>query len=242
MEQGKIEHGFYVQGDLKFAVNAADAHKTFDAVAALSNVDKIKLAKLNGIQAEPYNKQMLTTVLKSVVQNAWFAAKHNGVVPAEVLAGHNGRLAQYTAAIAVPSSTVDFLSKKQRAESKTRPSLTYTIDEAKYEADWNLPKDADGKETGKNWRGQRYLVVKSMLDLKATGTNGKSVRDIFENTKETRETPQPTRNAVGQIVNALLAAGIVTLLNPQDVRVKVKGTKTPAAPAQKAAVPAKKKH
>jgi ribosomal 30S subunit maturation factor RimM len=49
-EIGKIVNGFYVQGDLKFAVDANDAHKTFDAVAALSNADKIKLAQLNNIR------------------------------------------------------------------------------------------------------------------------------------------------------------------------------------------------
>ena len=121
MEQGRIVNGQYVQGSLKFAVDA-DAHKTFDAVAALSNADKIALAKLNGIPCEPFNKNALTTILKSVVQNAWFANRHNGVVPAEVLAGHQGRLALYVASMTVPTSTVDFLSKKTRA-SKSKPSL-----------------------------------------------------------------------------------------------------------------------
>lgn len=234
METGKIENGFYVQGDLKFAVDAADAPKTFDAVAALSQPDKVKLAKLNGITADPYNKQLLTTILKSVVQNVWFANKHNGVVPAEVVKGHEGRLARYQAEIALPTSSVDFLSKKTRAASKAKPSLLFVIDEAKYEADYT------------NWRGQRYLVVKTMLTLNAIpNSKGVSVREIFENTKETRETSAPTRNAVGQIVNALVAAGIATCLNPQDAKSKpVK--KAEDAPKQEAkktpAPPAKKKH
>lgn len=225
MDTGRIEHGFYVQGDLKFAVDAADAHKTFDAVQALSNADKIKLAKLNGIVAEPFNKQLLTNILKSVVQNAWFQHKV-GNVPTEVLAGHNGRLATYTAAIALPTSAVDFLSKKARAASKTLTSLMYTIDEAKYEASWQ------------SYRSQRYLVVKSMIELKATtGTQGASVRSIHENTKETRETKKPTRNATAQIVNYLIAEGVVTLLNPQDARQK-KGTtpKPVVSPAPKPVV------
>jgi len=235
MEQGKIENGFYVHGDFKFAVDITDAHKTFDAVAALSNSDKIKLANLNGIKAEPYNKQLLTNILKSVVQNAWFAHKV-GTVPAEVLKGHEARLARYSAEISVPTSAVDFLSKKTRAASTARPSLQFVIDEAKYEADY------------KNWRGQRYLVVKTMIDLGAKGTTGKSVREIFDNSKETRETPAPTRNAVGQIVNALLAAGIVTCLNPQDARQKADKKAEPATPAPAAKkhtpapAPAKKKH
>lgn len=235
MELATIQNGFYVQGDLKFAVDATDAHKTFDAVAALSQPDKIKLAKLNGIQAEPYNKQLLTGILKSVVQNAWFANKL-GSVPTEVLTAHAARLQRYQAEIAVPTSAVDFLSKKTRAASKTKPSLMYAIDEAKYEAAYNVDHNA--------WRGQRYLTIKSMIDLKAFGKEGKSVRDIFENAKETRETGAPTRNAVGQIVNALIAAGIVTLLNPQDVRVKAEPKpKTTPAPAKAAPAPvAKKKH
>lgn len=233
MEQGRIENGFYVQGDLKFAVDAADAHKTFDAVAALSQPDKIKLAKLNGIQAEPYNKQLLTNILKSVVQNAWFA-NNLGNIPTDVLSGHNARLTRYAAEISVPTSAVDFLSKKTRAASKTRPVLLYVIDEAKYEANY------------KEWRGQRYLVIKAMLEIGAKGTAGKSIRDIFDNTKETRETAGPTRNAVGQIVNKLLEAGIVTLLNPQDVRQKaINKAPTPApAPVVKShpQPPTKKKH
>jgi hypothetical protein len=232
MEQGRIENGFYVQGDVKFVVDIKDAHKTFDAVAALSNVDKIKLAKLNGIQAEPYNKQALTTILKSVLQNAWYVAT-TGNLPTEVVTAHNARLAQYATTIALPSSAIDFLSKKTRATSTARPSLKYVIDEAKYEADF------------KNWRGQGYLVIKSMLDLGATGTTGKSVRDIFENIKETRETSAPTRNGVGQYVNKLIAAGIATCLNPQDAKqkaTKVKAT-TSAQPAKHTPPPpAKKKH
>lgn len=230
MELAKIEHGNYVQGDLKFQIDAADAHKTFDAVAALSNADKIKLAKLNGIVAEPYNKNMLTTILKSVVQNAWFANKL-GNIPTEVLSGHNARLAQYTAAISAPTSSIDLLAKKGRAASKTRNVLLYTLDDVRYESEWA------------NWMGQSYLVVKSMRELGAKDTTGKSVRDIFDNIKGTRETKAPTRNAVSQIVNKLLAAGIVTLLNPQDA--KQKAAKKPAAPtpAPKAApAPQKKKH
>lgn len=235
METGKIEHGQYVQGDLKFAIDAADAHKTFDAVAALSNADKIKLAKLNNIISEPFNKQLLTSILKSVVQNVWFATKV-GTVPAEVMVGHNARLARYAAEISVPTSAVDFLSKKTRAASKTKPSLLYAIDEVKYEADF------------KNWRGQRYLVVKSMLEIGATikpglAIIGKSIREIFENVKETRETTQPTRNAVGQIVNKLVEAGIATLLNPQDAKKKATAAPKATTPAPKAAAPVtKKKH
>lgn len=219
MEHGKIEKGFYVQGDLKFAVDATDAHKTFDAVAALSHDDKIKLAKLNGIPTEPYNKQLLTGILKSVVQNAWFAHKV-GTIPAEVLSGHQARTATYVAALSVPTSNVDFLSKKTRAASKTRPTLLFTIDGEKYEA------------AQKEWMGQRYLVVKSMLDLGAN-LHGKSVREIFENVKGSRETNAPSRNAVGQIVNKLIEAKIATCLNPQP--------KTPSTPAPKAPVVAKKK-
>ena len=232
MEQGRIENGFYVQGDVKFDVDIKDVHKTFDAVAALSNVDKIKLAKLNDIKAEPYNKQALTTVLKSVVQNAWYVAT-TGNLPTEVVAGHNARLAQYNTTLSLPTSTVDFLSKKTRATSKSKPSLMYVIDGVKFDADYQ------------NWRGQRYLVGNTMIQLGATGTSGKTVREIFENTKETRETTQPTRNAVGQIVNALIAAGIATCLNPQDAKQKAAPkAKAPAAPAKPHTPPppAKKKH
>lgn len=223
MEQGKIVNGFYVQGDLKFAVDSTDAHKTFDAVAALSQPDKVKLAKLNDIPAEPYNKQLLTTILKSVVQNAWFANKL-GNVPTEVATAHAGRVASYKAQLTVPTSAVDFLSRKTRAASKTKPSLLFTIDQTKFDADYN------------NWRGQRYLVGNTMIQLGKT--TGITVREIFENTKETRETTQPTRNAVGQIVNKLVEAGIASCLNPQDAKAKPTPTKTKAAPP----AVAKKKH
>jgi hypothetical protein len=234
MEQGKIQDGFYIQGDLKFAVDAADAHKTFDAVGALSNVDKVKLAKLNGIVAEPYNRNLLTAVLKSVVQNVWFANKL-GTIPVEVLAGHNARVAKYTAEISVPTSGVDFLSRKPKATSTAKPSLQFVIDPAKYEEAYT--KDHD------SYRGQRYLVIKSMIELNAVGTSGKSIREIFENCKETRETSGPTRNAVGQIVNALVGAGIATCLNPQDAKAKpTPKAKTPATPPAPPAPPAAPKH
>jgi hypothetical protein len=225
MEQGKIDHaGFYVQGDIKFAVDATDAHKTFDAVAALSNADKIKLAKLNNIPAEPFNKQALTTILKSVVQNAWFANKV-GSVPAEVQAAHAARLTRYTTELAVPSSLVDFLSRKTRAVSETRKVLLYTIDPEKYEANW------------KEYRSQAYLTIKTLIDLGGVNGVGKSVRDIYDNCNETRETTKPTKNAIGQILNRLSTAGIVRCLNPEDAR-KVSPKKgAPAAP--KAATPSK---
>lgn len=207
MEQGKIERGHYVQGDLKFAVDANDAHKTFDAVAALSNADKIKLATLNGIKTEPFNKQLLTTVLKSVVQNVWFANKQ-GATPAEVLSGHQGRLARYNAELAIPASSADFLSRKTRAKSETRKVLLFTIDPAKYEAQW------------KDFRQQAYLTIKALIDLGAINGVGKSVRDIHDTATETRETTKPTRNAIGQILSRLIAAGIVTCLNPEDGRQK----------------------
>jgi len=221
-ESGKIVHGHYVQGDLKFAVDGNDAHKTFDAVAALSNADKIKLAQLNNIRTEPFNKQLLTTILKSVVQNVWFANKQ-GTVPSEVLSGHQGRLARYNAELAIPASSTDFLSRKTHKASETRKVLLYTLDAAKYEANW------------KEYRQQTYLTIKAMIDLGAVGGVGKSVREIQETATETRETTQPTRNAIGQILNRLIAAGIATCLNPEDSR------KPKATPASKPAAPAKKK-
>jgi hypothetical protein len=230
MEAGKIANGFYVQGEMKFAVDSSDAHKTFDAVEALSHADKLTLAKLNNIPTEPYNRQLLTNILKSVVQNAWFAAKH-GNVPVEVANGHVTRLQRYHQDIATPTSAVDFLVKK-RKESKTRPALLFTIDAAKYEADQA------------NWRGQRYLVVKSMIELSKGDAAGVTIRAVFDNCAETRETVAPTRNAVGQIVNKLKEAGIVTCLNPQDAK-KPAAPKTPATPpvAPKAVAPtSKKKH
>lgn len=207
MEIGKIVHGQYVQGDLKFAVDAADAHKTFDAVAALSNADKIKLAQLNNIKTEPFNKQLLTTILKSVVQNIWFANKQ-GSTPPEVLSGHQGRLARYNAELAIPANATDFLSRKTRAKSETRKVLLYTIDPVKYEAVW------------KDFRQQAYLTIKAMIALGAVDGVGKSVRDIHENATETRETTQPTRNAIGQILARLITVGIATCLNPEDARQK----------------------
>jgi hypothetical protein len=196
----------------------------------------VKLAKLNDIPAEPYNKQLLTNILKSAVQNVWFVNKL-GTIPTEVMTGHTARLNKYKAELAVPASTVDFLSRKTRATSaKTRTTLKYTVDEAKYEADY------------KNWRGQRYLVIKTMLDLGAkTGTEGKDVRAILDNTKETRETPAPTRNAVGQIINALVAAGIAACVNPQDAKKKpepkTSAPAAPSAPKKHAQAPTgKKKH
>lgn len=232
MELGKIEHGFYVQGPLKFAVDAADAHKTFDAVAALSNADKITLAKLNNIPAEPFNKQALTQVLKSVVQNAWFANKH-GNVPAEVMAAHAARLTRYATELAVPSSSVDFLSRKTRAVSETRKVLLYVIDPTKYEAVW------------KEYRSQAYLTIKALIDLggvEGEKAVGKSVRDIYDACTETRETTKPTKNAIGQILNRLTTAGIVRCLNPEDARkVPAKKTTTPAPTQKKAEPPTNKK-
>lgn len=220
MEQGKIDHGFYVQGDIKFAVDVTDAHKTFDAVAALSNADKIKLAKLNNIPAEPFNKQALTTILKSVVQNAWFANKV-GNVPTEVMTAHAARLARYNAELSLPSSTVDFLSRKTRAVSETRKVLLYTIDPVKYETNW------------KDYRSQAYLTIKTLIDLGGVNGTGKSVRDIFDAVTETRETTKPTKNAIGQILNRLTTAGIVRCLNPEDARkAPEKKATTPAAPKQ----------
>jgi len=223
METGKIVGGFYVQGELKFAVDSSDAHKTFDAVGALSHADKLTLAKLNGIPTEPYNKQLLTNVLKSVVQNAWFIAKQ-GAVPAEVLSGHTARVQRYLSEIAIPTNAVDFLAKKTRAVKAAKPSLSFTLDNAKYEENW------------KEWRGQRALVVRSMQELKAVNGVGVTVRQILENTKETRETTMPTRNAVGQIVNALKEAGLVTCLNPEAA----KAPRTTKAEPPKAAPPAAK--
>lgn len=227
MSTGRIEGGFYVQGDLRFAVDATDAHKTFDAVGALSHADKLTLAKLNNIPTEPYNKQLLTNVLKSVVQNAWFAAKQ-GVVPVEVMTGHNARLARYGAEIAIPTNAVDFLAKKTRVAKAARPALSFTLDEAAYEKVW------------REWRGQRALVIRSMQEL-LTGLpqgSGVTIRQILENVKETRETTLPTRTAVGQIVNALKDAGLVTCLNPEVAKAPrtkpVQTTKTTPPPAAKA--------
>lgn len=238
MSTGRIENGFYVQGDLRFAIDAADAHKTFDAVGALSHADKITLAKLNNIPTEPYNKQLLTNVLKSVVQNAWFAAKQ-GTVPVEVATGHTARLQRYQAEIAIPTNAVDFLAKKTRVAKAARPALSFTLDNAKYEQVW------------REWRGQRALVIRSMQELLANviGT-GVTIRQILENVKETRETTLPTRNAVGQIVNALMFAGLATCLNPEAakaprtqaaVSVTKTTTTTPAAKAIPAAQVAKNK-
>jgi hypothetical protein len=216
METGRIENGFYVQGDLSFKIDTTDAHKTFDAVGALSHADKLTLAKLNNIPAEPYNKQLLTNVLKSVVQNVWFAAKQ-GVVPVEVMTGHNARLQRYHAEIAIPTNAVDFLAKKTRVAKAARPSLLFSLDPLKYEAVW------------REWRGQRALVIRSMQELltHVPQGSGVTIRQILENVKETRETTLPTRNAVGQIVNALKEAGIVTCLNPEAA----KAPRTQAVPA-----------
>lgn len=241
METGRIEGGFYVQGALRFAIDASDAHKTFDAVGALSHNDKITLAKLNNIPTEPYNKQLLTNVLKSVVQNAWFTAKQ-GSVPVEVLTGHTSRLQRYQAEIAIPTNAVDFLAKKARVVKAARPQLSFTLDSAKYEAGW--------RETTK--RGQLALVVRSMQELLVGVPQGSGVTigQIALNCKETKETTLPTRNAVGQLINALKADGLVTCLNPEVAKAAPAPkatTKTVVQPPAAKAIPAaqvaaKKKH
>jgi hypothetical protein len=207
-----IEHGKFTQGEVSFPVDMNDAHKTFDAVAALSNADKIKLATANNIPTEPFNKTLITGILKSVVQNAWFLAK-TGTVPSEVLAGHNVRLERYKSDIAAPVSAVDLLARKPKATREDK-SLKYTIDGEKYEAVW------------KEWRGARYLVIKAMLDAAAPVT----LSGLLASMKETRESALPTRNGAGQIIKALIAAGIVTCTNPENVRAPKGSKKTAPTP------------
>lgn len=220
--EGRFENGFFVQGDLRFKIDPNDAHKTFDAVAALSKADKIKLAQLNGITTEPFNNTHLTTILKSVAQNVFIANKE-GTVPAAVLAGHQGRLHRYNAEITIPYSDIDLLSRKVRKSStRSAPSLLFVVDEKKYESDWQ------------NWRSQRYLVIKTLIDLGATvvSQKGVSMKAVQEAMKETRETTKPKTNPMGQIVRALEEAKIVVCLNPQDRRERKKKDEAPAkAPA-----------
>lgn len=227
METGRIEKGFYIQGDLKFAVDANDGHKTFDAVAALSHDDKVKLAGLNDIPAEPYNKQLLTTILKSAVQNVWLTNKL-GTTPAEVIIAHQNRVAVYKTQLAAPSSSIDLLARKTRKASESKPALSYVIDPAKYEEAYKADK--------KKFQGQRYLVIKALIELSATGTNGKTVNNIDEKIVEGRETMKPTRNAINGALKVMKEAGFVTCLNPREEKPK-------AAPAaKKDPAPTKKKH
>ena len=111
---------------------------------------------------------------------------------------------------------VNLLAKamKKKPKGKRSPFL-YVIDEGKY------------FEQQQEWMGQRYLVIRAMLELGAKGDAGKSALEITNNVKPSPETNAPNRNAVGQIINKLKEAGIVTCLNPQNAKKKGKST-TPA--------------
>ena len=232
MATATITNGEYTQGDLSFPVDMNDIPKTLDAVGKLSNGVLANLAKANNLPTEPFDKRLITLVLKSHVQNVWYQAIQ-GAVPQAVNDGHIKRVNAYVAQLAILSdaSTDDFVTvRKVRAENPAAPKLMYVLDQAKYEANW------------KDWRGQKYIVVKSMLDLgvgiSGEGTKtvtGATIRQIADDCKETRETKAPTKNATGLIINTLRKAGIVILLNPQDEREKKprapKATTTPAVAA-----------
>lgn len=228
-----VTEGKYVQGELTFDVGTSLTKETFNVIDKMPKAQLLLLAAANDIPTEPFDKRLLTLILKHHLQNVCYMAFKGGI-PDAVKEAYPKRLVAYRQQLAIlaATSTDDLLSgPTTRRESTARPRLLFVLDEAKYEAVW------------KDWRNQKYIVIKSFIDLKAiTGSAGASITQVFEGAKETRETTIPNKNQTGNIVMALRQAGIVTLLNPQDERQKKE--KTPAAETlkeeKKAETPAKK--
>jgi hypothetical protein len=126
-----------------------------------------------------------------------------------VLSGHARHAWQrYNAELAIPASTTDFLSRKTRKVSETRKVLQYTISQR------------STKLTGKNYRQQAYLTIKALIELGAVNGVGKSVREIQEAAKRHAKQRSQPATPLGRFLPGLIAAGIVTCVNPEDARQK----------------------
>lgn len=203
-----IKDGYFTQGEVRFLIDSNNLAKALDQADKLNAVQKKQLAEMNDIPCEPFDRHLLRKPLLGVVQNAWHKAKA-GVIPADVVAGQERRLALYRQQLEdlinhSPDDIVGYGRRKPKAVSVQILSK-YSMDDNK-KADWS------------KFKGQKYLIIKTMSELELKSkTLGVTCAEIAAAVQETPETLAPSRTNVQFYLNQWKKAGLLTVVNAEEI-------------------------
>jgi hypothetical protein len=188
-------------GKVVVAVVAASLIDTLELVEKLDSATYKKLADEIGVPAVPFDKRLLKSVVLGAVQNAWYEAT-TGEVPDKCTLNQEGRIDRYKTALDEIKNNdgKDLVSrsiKEAKGDKVPRSATLYRLLEKTKEA-WSA------------YRGQKYLIVKAMLE-NAGGPDGTgcTVRTIADTVRDTPETKAPSDKNCAFHINAFGHEGVI---------------------------------
>lgn len=214
----------FEQAGVKFEVSPTDILASLDALDKLSSDQFKALATANGVPSDPYDKRLLKPILMGIVQNAWYLA-YKGQVPEKCVANQDRRVARYKEQLEELKNHNGEDAVVSRKAPSAAPARERVV---------NLYRLTTAtKETWEKFKGQKRLIVRAFLELKAVQPEGTgvSVKTISETVKETEETVAPSLKNCAFHVNAFVHEGIVECTNAGEASPEIK----PQAPAPKPA-------
>ncbi len=132
----RVEHGFFLQGPVKFAVDADDIFRTLSCGAfgigqvraregILVNLGETELkrwAEVNGLPTKPYAKELLIEALRGVLQNAFYFAERDGLVPEHCIVNQARRMKEFKEKFEAFAKTATVKAERLQASLKA-PAL-----------------------------------------------------------------------------------------------------------------------
>lgn len=200
MEEAKVvnEEGFayFVQEDLRFPI----AGKEDGITRAVDVLDKLnsgmwqRLAALNHLPTDPFDKKLLKVPLMGIIQIAWYRAFDPRVDFEKLLANQEKRVAKYKQDIETLKANPDVAEgkKKSGGGGGARTAKTYQLDPAK-------------KDVWSKFGGQKQLIVDAMQKL---GPATAAV--IADSVKGQLQTRQPAERVVAFYMNDFGHKGLLS--------------------------------
>lgn len=180
MEEAKVERGgdglaYFVQGDVKFPLDADSVTKSVDVLEKLNSGMWQRLATVNHLPTDPFDKKLLKIPLMGVIQIAWYREFDTRVDFPKLISNQEKRVAKYKQDIETLKANPDLAEGKTTKKSAPRAAKAYQLDPAK--------KEVWGKFTG-----QKKIIVDAMVSLGAATAS--VIADTIKGQLETRQGPE----------------------------------------------------
>lgn len=190
MDEAKVLKGedglaYFEQGDVKFPIPDDSITRAVDVLDKLNSGMWQRLAAVNHLPTDPFDKKLLKLPLLGIVQIAWYRAFDPRVDFPKLIANQEKRVAKYKADIEQLKSNPDLAEGKKRSAGSggTRTAKAYALDAAK--------QDIWGKFTG-----QKQVIVAAMQKL------GPATANVIADTiKSQLQTKQPAERVVAFYMN-----------------------------------------
>jgi hypothetical protein len=175
----RVEHGFFLQGPVKFAIDADDIFRTLSCGAfgigqvlaregILANLGETELkrwAEVNGLPTKPFARELLIEALRGVLQNAFYFAERDGLVPVRCVENQERRMREFYLKFDAFAKTATVKAERLQASLKSNGGRHVFV--KKEECTWAATEKLT-KRLVADLKGQQQPILEWLLKNKGT--------------------------------------------------------------------------